>query len=128
MDAAAKARAFYEKARLRMFFHAENGETKEFEMWLDVLENPNVKDDNGRTCLHIAALMGHVDIAKLLLDTRDCNPNAIDDHGRTPLRVALADSAKDSTRTGRLEIAELLREHRGTDATSYTRVYPTGPV
>ena len=30
---------------------ARNGETKEFEMWLDALENPNVKDDFGRTCL-----------------------------------------------------------------------------
>ena len=27
--------------------------------------------------------MGHVEIAKLLLDSRDCNPNAIDNHGRT---------------------------------------------
>ena len=71
--------------------------------------------------------MGHVEIAKMLLDSRDCNPNAIDDHGRTglfksdsgravrnhrrtPLRVALADSAKESTRAGRLEIAELLKD------------------
>ena len=29
---------------------------------------------------------------------------------RTPLRVALADSAKESTRAGRLEIAELLKD------------------
>lgn len=40
---------------------------------------------------HIAALMGHVEIAKSLLDFRDCNCNAIDGHGRTPLGVALSD-------------------------------------
>ena len=47
---------------------------------------------------------------------------------RTPLRVAVAETEKESTRLGRLEIAELLREHRGTQATSHTKNFPTGPV
>ncbi|CAK8996384.1 Ankyrin repeat domain-containing protein 54 (Lyn-interacting ankyrin repeat protein) [Durusdinium trenchii] len=130
MDAAAKIRAFYEQGRLRMFFHAENGDSKEFEMWLDAVENPNVRDDFGRTPLHIAALMGHVEIAKALLEFRDCNPNAIDGHGRTPLCVALSSSEddKDYTKEGRAQIAELLREQRATDATIYTKLCPTGPV
>ena len=39
--------------------------------------------------------MGHVDIAKALLEFRDCNPNVIDSHGRTPLGVALSSSMDD---------------------------------
>ncbi|CAJ1410793.1 unnamed protein product [Effrenium voratum] len=125
MDAAAKARAFYENAKLCMFFHAENGNTKEFEMYLDAVEDANVRDDFGRTPLHIAALMGHVDIAKILLEFRDCNVNAVDSHGRTPLGVVLQNG---DTRTAeRAQIAELLREHRAIEATSYTKMGPTGP-
>ena len=75
---------------------------------------------------HIAALMGHVDIAKILLEFRDCNVNAVDSHGRTPLGVVLQNG---DTRTAeRAQIAELLREHRAIEATSYTKMGPTGPA
>jgi hypothetical protein len=39
--------------------------------------------------------MGHENIAKALLDFRDCNCNAIDSQGRTPLGVALSPSDQD---------------------------------
>eukprot|EP00434_Breviolum_minutum_P011193 symbB.v1.2.009876.t1/scaffold632.1/size217234/15 len=128
MADAAKSKAFYDAGRLKIFHHAENGDTDQFEMWLNAVEDPNIKDEFGRTPLHIAALMGHVEIAKSLLDFRDCNCNAIDGHGRTPLGVALSDCDQDYTRNGREQIAELLREHKATEATTYTKLSPTGPV
>ena len=42
--------------------------------------------------------MGHVEIAKMLLDSRDCNPNAIDDHGRTVLLKSDCDRSKQDAR------------------------------
>lgn len=73
------------------WFSARNGDEKEFELWLEAIDEANVRDDFGRTPLHIAAQMGHVAIAKSLLDFKG-NVNAIDDHGRTPLCVALTSS------------------------------------
>eukprot|EP00435_Cladocopium_sp_Y103_P033262 s1005_g8.t1 len=92
MSDAAKMQAFYHTGRLKMFHFAEIGNDDEFEMWLNAVEDPNIKDEFERTPLHIAALMGHVNIAKALLDFRDCNCNAIDSQGRTPLGVALSPS------------------------------------
>mmetsp|Transcript_10798 Transcript_10798/g.23820 ORF Transcript_10798/g.23820 Transcript_10798/m.23820 type:complete len:129 (+) Transcript_10798:81-467(+) len=128
MSDAAKMQAFYHTGRLKMFHFAEIGNDDEFEMWLNAVEDPNIKDEFERTPLHIAALMGHVNIAKALLDFRDCNCNAIDSQGRTPLGVALSPSDQDYTQRGREQIVSLLREHRATEATTYAARSRTGAV
>eukprot|EP00441_Pelagodinium_beii_P032769 CAMPEP_0197630056 /NCGR_PEP_ID=MMETSP1338-20131121/7671_1 /TAXON_ID=43686 ORGANISM="Pelagodinium beii, Strain RCC1491" /NCGR_SAMPLE_ID=MMETSP1338 /ASSEMBLY_ACC=CAM_ASM_000754 /LENGTH=132 /DNA_ID=CAMNT_0043201193 /DNA_START=48 /DNA_END=446 /DNA_ORIENTATION=+ len=128
--AAAKLREFIALAKLRMFNHAEKGEILEFNIQLELVEDANVKDDYGRSPLHIAALMGHPEIAKSLLENGDCNPNILDMHGRTPLAVALqhVDGELASTTEGKLEVAKLLRENKGKEQASYTKVYPSGSI
>uniref|UniRef100_A0A1X7U3A8 Uncharacterized protein n=1 Tax=Amphimedon queenslandica TaxID=400682 RepID=A0A1X7U3A8_AMPQE len=65
--------------------------------WLDVTKdlitkyhcNPHERDDNGRTCLHYAALGNHVDMMRYLIDKFHCDPMAADwVWGRTPLHYA----------------------------------------
>ena len=58
----------------------------------------------GATPLHLATLMGCVDVAKLLLENK-ADVNAQDDSGKTPLRIAKHGSS----------IAQLLRQHGGHD-------------
>ncbi|KAK4886784.1 hypothetical protein RN001_003055 [Aquatica leii] len=47
----------------------------------------NVQDSSGYTSLHHAALNGHKEIVRLLLD-HDASPNIIDSKGSTPLHLA----------------------------------------
>jgi ankyrin repeat protein len=63
------------------------------------------KDDNyGQTPLHLAAGMGHKDVAEVLL-AGNAEVNAKSDIGRTPLHLAAVFDHKD--------VAEVLRQHGG---------------
>jgi ankyrin repeat protein len=67
--------------------------------------DPNAKDNDGKTPLHIAAYWDSVEIVKILLE-RGADPNAKDNDGKTPLYWA--------TFKGRVEIVKILLE-RGAD-------------
>ena len=65
--------------------------------------NINGRDNQGRTALHLAAIRGHVEVAKLLLE-RGADAECTDDDGWTPLRWAAANRCE--------EMVELLRQHQ----------------
>jgi len=64
--------------------------------------NPNTRDKNGNTPLHLAAEHGFLDVARLLLE-HGADVNAIGKSGWTPLHVAAVN--------GRMAIVRLLLEH-----------------
>ena len=80
---------------------ARNGDLIKVQTALENGANPNAKDNNGLTPLHIAARNGHVEIVKLLLE-HGANPNTKNDYGWTPLHYA--------SYRGHVEIVKLLLE------------------
>ena len=48
----------------------------------------NATNHDGRTCLHIAACYGHVELAKILLDSLGADTSIVDTHGNTPINDA----------------------------------------
>ena len=48
----------------------------------------NATNHDGRTCLHIAACYGHVELAKILLDSLAADTSIVDRHGNTPINDA----------------------------------------
>lgn len=62
-----------------MWLAASKGNTGEVKYQLDGGINVNVRDKNGDTSLHLAALRGHVDTMTALLDTPGCDPNLKND-------------------------------------------------
>ena len=50
-------------------------------------DNPNAKDENGKTPIYWAALNGHTEIVKILAPLTD-NPNVPNKNGITPINVA----------------------------------------
>ena len=64
----------------------------------------NAKNNDGDTPLHLAAMEGNVDLAKLLLANK-AEVNAKDNIGWTPLHFAAVKGHKD--------VVELLRQHGG---------------
>lgn len=48
----------------------------------------NDTNHDGRTCLHIAASYGHVELAKFLIDEMSADVSIIDTYGNTPLQDA----------------------------------------
>ena len=64
--------------------------------------NPNAKDEDGATPLHLAADRGQRDIVELLI-SKGGDVNARDDDETTPLYITIEE--------GHTEITALLREH-----------------
>jgi len=68
----------------------------------------SAQDEHGRTPLHLAAGMGQVDVARMLVE-RGADMSAQDEHGRTPLHLAAS--------RGRVDVARMLVE-RGADVSA----------
>ncbi len=81
------------------------GDTAKVQGFLDQGLSPNLKADDGKSVLMLAAYLGHTDIAKLLID-RGADVNAKDNDGKTPLMYA--------AEKGNIEMAKLLLE-KGAD-------------
>jgi ankyrin repeat protein len=84
---------------------AENGDLIKVQIALKNGANPNAKNNDDSTPLHIAAYHGHVEIVKLLLK-RGADPNAKNNDDSTPLHIAAYH--------GHVEIVKLLLK-RGAD-------------
>ena len=48
----------------------------------------NAKDDEGKTPLHLACMLGNLAMVQRLMQRADCMVNAQDNSGNTPLHVA----------------------------------------
>ena len=66
---------------------ARNGDLIKVQTALENWADPNAKEDDGWTPLHIVAEIGHVEIVKILLE-RGADPNTKDIAGHTPLHIA----------------------------------------
>jgi len=55
---------------------------------LNMIEDPNITDDDGLSYLHVAAINYNVGAAEVLLK-KGADPNIIDNRGRTPLSYAI---------------------------------------
>ncbi|NWY02252.1 ANR55 protein, partial [Nothoprocta ornata] len=69
---------------------------------LDHYQGPsiiNYDDENGKTCLHIAAAAGYSDIIRALAKVPECNLQALDVDDRTPLHWAAAAGKADCVQT-----------------------------
>ncbi len=82
-----------------------NGDTAKVQSLLDKGVSPDLKTDDGKTILMLAAYLGHTDIAGLLID-KGADVNAKDGDGKTALMYA--------AETGNIEMAKLLLE-KGAD-------------
>ena len=67
---------------------AAQGKIRMVEFWLSRIRDVDVRDDDGRTALHFAAMNGRDEIVELLI-ARKADSNLQDRHGRTPLSTAL---------------------------------------
>ncbi|NWI08064.1 ANR55 protein, partial [Crypturellus soui] len=69
---------------------------------LDHYQGPsiiNYDDENGKTCMHIAAAAGYSDIISALAKVPECNLQALDVDDRTPLHWAAAAGKADCVQT-----------------------------
>ncbi|HEX3044349.1 MAG TPA: ankyrin repeat domain-containing protein [Bacillota bacterium] len=80
----------------------QSGNTPMVKSLLDKGVSPNLKADDGKAIVMLAAYLGHTDIAKLLLD-KGADVNAKDNDGKTALMYA--------AQTGNIEMAQLLLEN-----------------
>ncbi|KAH0453910.1 hypothetical protein IEQ34_018234 [Dendrobium chrysotoxum] len=81
---------------------AYNGDFYHLKGLTDAGADPNIKDYDGRTTIHIAASRGHEDIVKFLIQ-RKAEVNCLDKFGNSPLLEAV--------KAGHDEIAKLLLEN-----------------
>ncbi|GHU16644.1 hypothetical protein FACS189472_02140 [Alphaproteobacteria bacterium] len=74
--------------RTQLHYAADRGDSKKAKFLLSQGANPNAKDENQKTPLHLAVESGHVRVIKILLDTKGINLNARDLYAKTPLHLA----------------------------------------
>ena len=78
---------FGEKS-LILHLAAEKGYKQVFDLLLKKCKNINEQDRNGRTALHVAAMNGSYEAAKLLLDQKEIDASRPDRDGKTALHLA----------------------------------------
>lgn len=83
-----------------------NGDLDVARKLLGTKVDPNCKDYDGRTPLHLAAAQRHVEITKVLLES-GADPRAVDRFGGTPLD----DAIRNKKRMGRDEIVDIIKSH-----------------
>ena len=88
----------------------KNGDTAKVQSLLDKGVSPNLKTEDGKTILMLAAYLGHTDIAQLLIE-KGADVNARDNDGKTALMYA--------AETGNIAMAQLLLE-KGADLNAVT--------
>ncbi|HBE79237.1 MAG TPA: hypothetical protein DDW65_15915 [Firmicutes bacterium] len=88
-----------------MFDAVKKGDTAKVESLLDKGVSPDLKLEDGRSILMLAAYLGHSDIAELLID-KGADVNVKDKDGKTALMY--------TAETGNIEMARLLLE-KGAD-------------
>jgi ankyrin repeat protein len=89
-----------QQATSRLFESATSGDFPAARAAIAAGADPNAKDDDQRTPLHVAVLCGKYDLARLLVE-KGAAPNAKDKMQRTPLYLA--------AEYGRTDLVELLR-------------------
>ena len=60
----------------KLFQGASEGNVQQVQSALSEVNNPNIRDDNGSTALHVAVSNGQADIVTLLLE-RGANMNSV---------------------------------------------------
>ena len=82
---------------------AFNGNAEFFAAMVTFAENKNPADAIGETPLHYAAMSGHLDVCRLLLENCGDQKNPVSNLGRTPLDHA--------SRNGHSAIVELIKRY-----------------
>jgi hypothetical protein len=73
------------------------------------------RDDDGKTCLHLAAAKGHLNVVKYLVETIQMDIDIVADHRLTPLHLAC--------QYGRSEVVKYLFEHKASPILRDARLY-----
>jgi serine/threonine-protein phosphatase 6 regulatory ankyrin repeat subunit B len=91
---------------------AANGRLDFVRLLLDKGANLMARDENGRNILHIAALRGHIDVVRFLLNLKKEMIDTVDAFGATPLLVALDQARVDVAGLLIIKGADLKRQDR----------------
>ena len=71
-----------------LHYSASSGNYKIFKLFADMTSDIYLKTKSGANCLHMAAMNGHLDLCKTLLEKHNFNVKMADNHGRKPLHYS----------------------------------------
>ena len=72
-----------------LHFSAKNGSDKLVNFFVDIGTDIYLKTENGMNCLHIAAVSGHLDLCKRLIDKDNFDVHMTDNNGWTSLHFSV---------------------------------------
>ena len=61
----------------------------------DSISTLEIINNNGRNAIHVAAMEGHLNIIKYLVDEQGCSPCSLDKYEYTPLHLAADEKLND---------------------------------
>ena len=76
-------------------FSSKGGDYEIFNYFADRVPDVYLKTNDGKNCLHIAAIQGHVKLCKALIDNHDFDVHVVDDDGWTVLHCAAENGSFD---------------------------------